>query len=67
MPVVCLNGSLIRALIVRQSRIAESMTTTGRPRRPSRGASRVICPTGQISDDPRFFREAVWPDRRVVR
>lgn len=38
-PVVCLNGSLNRTLIVRQNRIAASQKTGGRPGLPSGDAS----------------------------
>jgi hypothetical protein len=58
-PVVCLSGSLNRTLIVRQTWIAASEKTEGRPGLPSGGARHAISLSSQISKQPRFFSEAV--------
>jgi hypothetical protein len=54
-------------LIVRQNWIAASENTAGRPGLPSCGASQVISLSSQISNDPRFFNDAVQLDQFVVR
>jgi hypothetical protein len=46
-------------LIVRQTWIAASEKTEGRPGLPSGGASHAISLSSQISKQPRFFSEAV--------
>jgi hypothetical protein len=53
--------------MVGQNRIAASGNNAGRPGPPSGGASEVISLSCQISKDPRFFSEAVQPDRFVAR
>jgi hypothetical protein len=66
-PIVCLSGSSNRTLMVRQSWIAASEHTAGRPGPPSNCASQVISLFKHISKDPRLRGEAVKLDQFVVR
>jgi len=58
-PVVCRNGNLNGTLMVRQSWIAASENTAGRPGLSSGVASQVISLSSQIRSDPRLRREAM--------
>lgn len=56
---VCLRGSLNSTLIDRQTWIAASEKTGGRPDRPSYGAFPVISLLSQIGSEPRFLGAAL--------